>query len=154
MLLRLLYCVFLVMKETFSMFIASCSNYPIVIGGSVILQSLIMLCTYSVLWVYVLWSFVYHLFVPPPPRQCTFWEFSDKLLLFCTVAHNCNWCHRLSSLVKKEFTSINVLGTWDKVKNAVFWDVAACGFIINWHFRGTCHLHVHCRRNNVSEEKC
>jgi hypothetical protein len=37
------------------------------------------------------------------------------------------------------------------IKYAVFWDVAPCEFIINWRFRGTCHLHLQGRR---SEEKC
>jgi hypothetical protein len=40
-----------------------------------------------------------------------------------------------------------------KLKNAVFWDVAApCGFIINRRFGGTCRLHLQGRRNNASEE--
>jgi hypothetical protein len=40
------------------------------------------------------------------------------------------------------------------MKNAVFWDVAPCGFIINRRFEGTCRLHLQDRRNNASEEKC
>jgi hypothetical protein len=28
------------------------------------------------------------------------------------------------------------------MKNAVFWDVAPCGFIINRHFGGKCRLHL------------
>jgi hypothetical protein len=39
------------------------------------------------------------------------------------------------------------------VKNAVFWDVAPCGFIVNDIGR-TCRLHLQGRRNNANEEKC
>jgi hypothetical protein len=35
------------------------------------------------------------------------------------------------------------------LNNAVFWDVAPCGFIINRRFGGTCHLHLQGRRNNA-----
>jgi hypothetical protein len=35
-------------------------------------------------------------------------------------------------------------------KNAVFWDAAPCGFIINRSFGGTCLLHLQGRRNNES----
>jgi hypothetical protein len=38
-------------------------------------------------------------------------------------------------------------------KNALFWDVAPCDFIINRRFGGTCRLHLQGRRNNSSEEK-
>jgi hypothetical protein len=40
------------------------------------------------------------------------------------------------------------------MKNAVFRDVAPCGFIINRSFGGMCRLHLQGRRNNASEEKC
>jgi hypothetical protein len=40
------------------------------------------------------------------------------------------------------------------MKNAIFWDVAQCGYIINAHFGGTCSLYLQGRRNNASEEKC
>jgi hypothetical protein len=40
------------------------------------------------------------------------------------------------------------------LKNAVFWDVALYGFIINQCFGGTCRLHLQAKRNNASEEKC
>jgi hypothetical protein len=40
------------------------------------------------------------------------------------------------------------------MKNAVSWDVALCGFIINRRFGGTCRLHLQGRRNNTSGEKC
>jgi hypothetical protein len=43
--------------------------------------------------------------------------------------------------------------TASEMKNAVFWDEAPCGFIINRRFGGTCRLHPQGRRNNVSEEK-
>jgi hypothetical protein len=39
-------------------------------------------------------------------------------------------------------------------ENAVFLDVAPCGFTINRCFGRTCRLHLQCKRNNVSEEKC
>jgi hypothetical protein len=29
------------------------------------------------------------------------------------------------------------------VMNAVFWDVASCGFVINRRFGGTCQLYLH-----------
>jgi hypothetical protein len=32
--------------------------------------------------------------------------------------------------------------------NAVFWDVAPCGFTINRRFGGTCRFHLQRRRNN------
>jgi hypothetical protein len=38
------------------------------------------------------------------------------------------------------------------LKNAVFWDVAPCGFNINKGFRETCLLHLQSRRNNTYEE--
>jgi hypothetical protein len=38
-------------------------------------------------------------------------------------------------------------------KNAVFWDVAPCGFILNQSFGGMCRSHLHGRRNITSEEK-
>jgi hypothetical protein len=40
------------------------------------------------------------------------------------------------------------------MKNAVFWDVTPCEFIINRRFGGTCRLHLHGKRINASEEKC
>jgi hypothetical protein len=40
------------------------------------------------------------------------------------------------------------------LKNAVFWDVAPCGFIINKRFGGRCRLHLHGRKNNASDEQC
>jgi hypothetical protein len=40
------------------------------------------------------------------------------------------------------------------MKNAVFWDVAPCGFIISWRFGWTCRFHLRARRNTGSEEKC
>jgi hypothetical protein len=40
------------------------------------------------------------------------------------------------------------------MKNAVFWDVAPHGFIINRRFGETCRLHLQGRRNDASEEKC
>jgi hypothetical protein len=40
------------------------------------------------------------------------------------------------------------------MKNAVFRDVASCGFNINRRFGGTCRHHLQVRRNNTSEEKC
>jgi hypothetical protein len=40
------------------------------------------------------------------------------------------------------------------MKNAIFLDVAPCGFIINRCFGGTCRLHLQGRRNNPREEKC
>jgi hypothetical protein len=42
----------------------------------------------------------------------------------------------------------------ESLKNAVIWDVAPCGFIINRRFGGTCRLHLQGRANNVSGEKC
>jgi hypothetical protein len=39
------------------------------------------------------------------------------------------------------------------MKNAVFWDVAPCGFIINRRLEGTYRPHLQGRRNNASEEK-
>jgi hypothetical protein len=47
-----------------------------------------------------------------------------------------------------------LLWTLWQLKNAVFWDVAPCGFIINRRFEGTCRLHLQGRRNNASDEKC
>jgi hypothetical protein len=38
--------------------------------------------------------------------------------------------------------------------NAVFWDVAPCGFMINLRFGGTSRFHLQGRKNNASEEKC
>jgi hypothetical protein len=38
------------------------------------------------------------------------------------------------------------------MKNAIFWDVVLCGFIINRRFGGMCRLHLQGRRNNASEE--
>jgi hypothetical protein len=40
------------------------------------------------------------------------------------------------------------------MKNAVFWDMALCGFIINQRFEGTCHLYLQSTTNKESEEKC
>jgi hypothetical protein len=40
------------------------------------------------------------------------------------------------------------------MKNAILWDVAPCGFIINRRFGGMCRLHLHGIRNNASKEKC
>jgi hypothetical protein len=40
------------------------------------------------------------------------------------------------------------------IKNAVFWDVAQCWFIINRRFGGTRLLHFQGGRNKASEEKC
>jgi hypothetical protein len=40
------------------------------------------------------------------------------------------------------------------MKNAVFWDVTSCGFIINRRFGGSCRLHLQVRKNNASEENC
>jgi hypothetical protein len=40
------------------------------------------------------------------------------------------------------------------MKNAVFWDVAPCGFIIDRRFGGTCPLHLQGKRNNANDEKC
>jgi hypothetical protein len=40
------------------------------------------------------------------------------------------------------------------MKNAVFWDVALCGFIINRRFEGRCRLHLQGRRHGNGEEKC
>jgi hypothetical protein len=39
------------------------------------------------------------------------------------------------------------------MKNAVFSDVAQCGFIITRRFGGTCSLHLQGRINNAREEK-
>jgi hypothetical protein len=39
------------------------------------------------------------------------------------------------------------------VKDAVFWDVAPCGFIIVRRLGGTCRLNLQGRRNNAGEEK-
>jgi hypothetical protein len=41
-----------------------------------------------------------------------------------------------------------------KLKNAVLWDVAPCGFNINWRFRRTCRLHLQGRRHYASEQTC
>jgi hypothetical protein len=38
------------------------------------------------------------------------------------------------------------------MKNAVFWDVAPCGFNMNRRFGGACRLHLQGERNNASEE--
>jgi hypothetical protein len=40
------------------------------------------------------------------------------------------------------------------MKNAVPWDMAPCGFIINRPFGGTCRHHLEGKRHNTSEEKC
>jgi hypothetical protein len=40
------------------------------------------------------------------------------------------------------------------IKNAIFLDVASCGFIINGRFGGTCRLHHQDIRNRAREEKC
>jgi hypothetical protein len=40
------------------------------------------------------------------------------------------------------------------MKNAVFWDVAPCGFIINRRFGGKSRLHLLGTTNDASEEKC
>jgi hypothetical protein len=41
----------------------------------------------------------------------------------------------------------------ENLKNAIFWDVAPFGFIINRRFGGTCRLHLQGRRKNTSKEK-
>jgi hypothetical protein len=38
------------------------------------------------------------------------------------------------------------------MKNAYFWDVAPCGFIVNRRFGGKCGLHPQGRRDNQSDE--
>jgi hypothetical protein len=38
------------------------------------------------------------------------------------------------------------------MKNAVFWDVAPCGFITNQRFGGKCRLHLQ-EKNKANEEK-
>jgi hypothetical protein len=40
------------------------------------------------------------------------------------------------------------------MKNAVFWDVASCGFIAHRRFGWTCRLHLQGRRNTARKEKC
>jgi hypothetical protein len=41
------------------------------------------------------------------------------------------------------------------MKNAVFWDMEPCGFIINGRFGGMCRrLHLQGRRNNAIEKRC
>jgi hypothetical protein len=40
------------------------------------------------------------------------------------------------------------------MKNAIFWDVAPCGSIINRRFGETCRLHIQDKRNNANKEKC
>jgi hypothetical protein len=37
------------------------------------------------------------------------------------------------------------------MKNAVFWDVAPCGLIINRRFGGTCRLHLEGKINDASK---
>jgi hypothetical protein len=37
---------------------------------------------------------------------------------------------------------VNLMRITILMKNAVFWDVAPCGFIINRRFGGTCRLHL------------
>jgi hypothetical protein len=39
-------------------------------------------------------------------------------------------------------------------KDAVFWDVAQCRFILNRRFGVTCRLHLQCSRINAGEVKC
>jgi hypothetical protein len=41
-----------------------------------------------------------------------------------------------------------------RMKNAVFWDMALCGFIINQRLEGTCPLYLQGTRNKASEENC
>jgi hypothetical protein len=40
------------------------------------------------------------------------------------------------------------------MNDAVFWDVALCGLIINRLLGGKCCLHLQVRRNNLREEEC
>jgi hypothetical protein len=51
----------------------------------------------------------------------------------------------------KLLTNGSVLGvevfTAVAMKNALFWDMAKCEFIINRHFGGTHHLHLQGKRN-------
>jgi hypothetical protein len=54
---------------------------------------------------------------------------------------------------RTEFVGFEVF-TAVTMKNAVFWVVAPCGFIINRRFEGTCRLLLQGRRNNANEEKC
>jgi hypothetical protein len=55
----------------------------------------------------------------------------------------------LKTLLKDEGFEIFMAVT---MKNAVFWYVALCGFIIHQRFGGTYCLHLHGRRNNSNEE--
>jgi hypothetical protein len=60
------------------------------------------------------------------------------LLLHCNAIEGSLECRYL------EFEVFTAVAT----KNAVFWDVAPRGFIINRRFGGTCRLHLQGRRNN------
>jgi hypothetical protein len=53
------------------------------------------------------------------------------------------------SILKPQFS-----GTQVPLKNAVFWDVGPCGFIINRRLGETCRFRLQGRRNNATEEKC
>jgi hypothetical protein len=56
-------------------------------------------------------------------------------------AHIASW-----RLEEKVFAAVTM-------KNAVFWDVVPCGFIINRRLGGTCCLHLQGKRNNARREK-
>jgi hypothetical protein len=49
---------------------------------------------------------------------------------------------------------IQMLTTFLPLKNAMFWDMAPCGFNVDQRFGGMCPLHLQGRRSNASEEKC
>jgi hypothetical protein len=60
-------------------------------------------------------------------------------------------------VIMGQYNKFNFVGfevfTAVTMKNAVFWDVAPCGYIINRHFEGTFRLLLQLRRYNVSEKK-
>jgi hypothetical protein len=64
-----------------------------------------------------------------------------KLKFFKSVKVVCCLCCVLARMRKKT------------TKNAVFWDVAPYGFIINLRFGSTCRLHLQGRRNNMPEDE-
>jgi hypothetical protein len=52
--------------------------------------------------------------------------------------------------VGRKLSKVRIRTKITLLKNAVFWDVAPCEFIIDRRFAGMCRLHLQGRRNRAS----
>jgi hypothetical protein len=82
------------------------------------------------------------------PPQLAIWgvfHFYSLFIIICT-SRSLLWLHELCLLNQGNLQPVFTL------KNAVFLDVAPCGFNISRRFGRTCRLHLQCRRKKKKRE--